>query len=669
MKLNGRVALVARVLVLILVLVALYWQDLTLVANEALKSDLATHIISIPILLAYVLFRVRKTFTESASLRTVKLRSREAILLKDVTGGLLCLLAYIIKWYGAYTFIPLELHIISLPIFTAGITLLIFNPQTLRTLLFPITFLIFLTPPPLEYAQKVGSALATFSSQAAYNVLKTLNLPVTLTSTYVSPVINLTTPSGAEIPFAIDIACSGLYSLIGFIIFATFTAYIARGPIQKKLALLALGFPIIYAMNTLRITLTVIIGYYSGPNLALNIFHLFGGWALIFIGTLILLTLAEKVLKIQIFTKTSETCLHENTEEHLCIDCGKILTSTLNKLRRTETVKLALIIAITISLAFIQVPVIALTEGAAEVFIQKTTGEQINSKILPEVESYDLRFIYRDTDFEKISGQNASLMYQYRPQNRSEQPIWVGLEIGPTKACLHPWETCLITWPQTQGQEPEVTQLDLRDIHLIENPPLSARYFAYKNNDSNVTQVILYWYTRATFKTVEGYQHKWTKTSVIEYTNDPQGYLVAEEEILPIAKTVANYWKPITTWSWMALAIAENGPILIIITLTMISATAILYYYTETKRRNHAKRAYNRISDQKERHILDAVKAIKKERANGSQIALKYREITGNDIDIYELHEKLEEAERSGLVTRKLVSIHDEPYLNWRTSF
>ena len=112
-------------------------------------------------------------------------------------------------------------------------------------------------------------------------------------------------------------------------------------------------------------------------------------------------------------------------------------------------------------------------------------------------------------------------------------------------------------------------------------------------------QQVLYWYTRATFKTLEGYQYKWTKTSVIEYTNDPQGYLVAEEEILPLAKTVANYWKPITTWSWMALTIAENGPILIMITLTIISVTVILYYYTEINRRNHAKRAYNRISDQK----------------------------------------------------------------------
>ena len=63
------------------------------------------------------------------------------------------------------------------------------------------------------------------------------------------------------------------------------------------------------------------------------------------------------------------------------------------------------------------------------------------------------------------------------------------------------------------------------------------------------------------------------------------------------------------------------------------------------------------------------MKAIEKGQANGLKVASKYREITGKDIDIYELHEKLEEAERSGLVTRKLVSIHDEPYLSWRASF
>ena len=230
--------LVIKSLAAVLIPTTLYWQDLSIVINEALNSDLATHILAIPFILTYILYRIRRTFIASASTNFSNLSHSRPVFFKEITGTLLCILAYLIKWYGSYTFQPLYYHIATLPIFIAGIILIIFNTQTLKTLLFPIAFLFFLIPPPVTLAQEAGSALATFSSQAAYNFLKIIGLPVSLLYAYGSPIIYLNTSSGIEIPFAIDIACSGLYSLIGFIIFATFAAYIVREPIQKKLIIL-----------------------------------------------------------------------------------------------------------------------------------------------------------------------------------------------------------------------------------------------------------------------------------------------------------------------------------------------------------------------------------------------------------------------------------------------
>ncbi len=62
----------------------------------------------------------------------------------------LCAVAILVYWYGSYTFIPLEYHMFTLPFLTAGLTLLLFNFQTLKQLLFPIAFLTFLAPPPVE---------------------------------------------------------------------------------------------------------------------------------------------------------------------------------------------------------------------------------------------------------------------------------------------------------------------------------------------------------------------------------------------------------------------------------------------------------------------------------------------------------------------------------------
>lgn len=671
MELSNRTGLGIKFAIAFLSPMILYWQDLTIILNEALHNEILTHILIIPLLLTYILYRIRTTLFAVASNQYITPTSNKLHIIKNITGILICLLAYLLKWFGSYTFLSLEYHIISLPIFVAGIIIIIFNFQTLRTLLFPIAFLIFLIPLPIEQAQKAGSALATLSSQVAYNVLKTMGLNVSLLNIYGSPVIYLNTPSGVEIPFAIDIACSGLYSLIGFVIFAVFAAYIVREPLQKKLTILALGLPLIYGLNILRIILIVLLGRYSGPTLALNIFHLFGGWTLILISTLLLLTIVEKVLNIQIFGSSPETCTHsiKNEDESYCFDCGMMLITTQDNFSMTDVVKFTLILAITISLILVQVPTFALAEGPTEVFKQKATEVQTITKILPDVEGYKVDFIYRDTEFEKISGQNASLMFQYLPESESKPTIWVGLEIGTTKSCLHSWEICLVTEPLKRVGEPRVTQLDLRDIHLLNNPPITARYFAFQEKESNYTQVILYWYTRSIFKIGSEYQQKYSKISVIEYTYNPQEYKNIEAELLPIAKAIAEYWQPVINWSWIALAIAENGLILITITGVLLIGTMITFFYLERNKRREARRVYNQISDFEERQILEAIKTFIKESPNESWTTSKLSETSGKDIDTEKLHKKLVEAEKAGIIERKIININDKPYLRWKLNF
>ena len=170
--------------------------------------------------------------------------------IKDIIGIILCAIAYAVKWYGSYTFLPVEYHILSLPLFISGLTIIIFNFQTLRVLIFPIAFLIFLLPPPLNIIQILGSNLSVFSSQASYAITKSTGIPVDLSFYYDSPIIYLTTSSGQEISLTIDVACSGLYSLIGFALFAFFLAYITRGPLKNKALTLLTGFPVIYLLHT-----------------------------------------------------------------------------------------------------------------------------------------------------------------------------------------------------------------------------------------------------------------------------------------------------------------------------------------------------------------------------------------------------------------------------------
>jgi exosortase/archaeosortase family protein len=223
--------------------------------------------------------------------------------------------------------------------------------------------MLLLIPPPLQYAHQVGSYLSTYSSQQAFNILSFLGQPVRLGFDYGSPIIYLKV-STTEIPFAIDVACSGLYSLLGFFVFAIFISYISRGPILRKLFIFLLGMPIIYSMNILRIIIIILIGHYVGPTQALNIFHLLGGITLLLVSTIFMLSITEKFLGIKLFTKPETICNHYGFNG-LCDKCGMIVDVPIIKHTKIDSYKGVLIIFLLLISLTIQVPVIALTQGAA----------------------------------------------------------------------------------------------------------------------------------------------------------------------------------------------------------------------------------------------------------------------------------------------------------------
>ena len=649
----------------------IYFQDLKIIANEALNSELSTHIIALPFILSYILYRLRYVFTASTVEPSKNSNKLNFIRVDTILGILLCTLAYLIRWYGSLSFIPLEYHIVSLPIFVTGLILIIFNVQTLRTIIFPVAFLLFILPPPIESALRIGAILSIESANVAHQILSFFGLPVNLLFEFGTPVISLITASGSLMSFVIDIACSGLYSQIGLLVFSTFFAYISRGSLTRKIMVFLMGIPVIYGLNILRISLIILIGYYAGYEQALKIFHLFSGWILLFIGTTIILYLAEKIFKTSLLTAPLEKCNHDIQENDgkNCLQCGKILEITPHKLNKTDILKIISIILVTFYILSIQVPVFSLTSGYAGVFNNSTSSVESIKNVLPDIEGYQLNFVYRDREFEKISGQNASLMYRYTSSMISDPTVWVGLELSPVKGNLHSWEVCLISWPERYGAGPRVDKVALRDIHLIENPPLSARYFSFVQKDSNTTQVILYWYTQSVFQTEKGPIKMWSKISVIEYAEKPEYYGIAEKDILPVAQAIADYWYPISTWSGIGLGIAENVPILIGIT-TLVIVTVTLYdTYLIIDGKKKSRELYNNIEDYEDRAILSALKSTEKSYMKKTEIVEKYKDKTRNEIDLDTLNDKLKKAEELGIIKVFVLNEDDRPYVSYKLNF
>ena len=669
-----RIALAIKIGTVVAATIALFSQDLIMIFNDAFRSEITSHILAVPFIFAYIIYRKRKMLRAVVPLDAQN-QPKETKHLPTIAGILLFTIAILLYWYGSYTFTPLEYHALALPIFTAGLTLIIFNYQTLRQLAFPIAFSALLMPPPSEILYGLGATLSVISAEASNTIINALGITSTLLSEYGNPIVQIQRANGTTIPFEINIACSGVYSLIGFIIFALFVTYIIRDKLWKKATIFAIGLILIYILNIARITIILLIGYGYGEELALQIFHLLGGWTLIFLGTLLLLTITEKILKarISIKSKAFPPCPQCNPKpsktQNFCLACGKLLRHREVKLKGRDIAKIAATAVAVSLLLSIQVPVFALTQGPPEIIMQTPIGEQAPTQILPQIQGYTLKFVYRDTNFEQIAKQDASLIYAYVPINETEETIRIALEITSTRSSLHGWEVCLITWPQTHGYQPKVTQLDLRDIQILENPPIIARYFVFQYTQINQTQVVLYWYEKSVFQTNTTSQQKHVKISVIALPNSPETIPEIEDQLATIAKAIAQYWQPIKTWTYIAILASQHGDKLTIITVALLAAVTALYAFERRKKRKKNANVYRKLS-KPSRQIIDAIHETEKKNITTlNNIAIAYQNITGQPIDKEKLLHELSAIEKTGITESVVANRNDEPTLVWNTQF
>jgi exosortase len=665
-------AISLKALAIALAVTAFYYQDLSVVFTDGLQNETANYVLVIPLLFIYLLYRKRKMLRATIPIQPPT-QTRNTKHLATLSGILLCATAVILYWHGSYTFTPLEIHMLILPIFTAGLVLTLFNPQTLRQLLFPVAFLIFLAPPPLEILRVLGSTLSVISSEASNTIVGVLGIHSTISSILGVPAITVTQANGTLLPpFLVDISCSGIYPMIGFFLFAALVAYVARDKTWKKATVFLVGLPLIYLLNIVRLSSMLVIGYYYGDQLALQLFHLLGGFVLIILGTLLVLVIAEKLFKTRIFDRAqplqpcTECGLSEEENRNYCGHCGRLLKYPSAKLRRSDIVKIAAVAVALMILISFQAPVIALTQGPAQITIQTPAGEQGNTLILPQVQGYLLSFVYRDTNFEKQAGQDASLLYVYNPESPTRKSVFVAVEIASTTLSLHPWEVCLITWPKGLGYRPPAEQIDLRDIQILENPPTTARYFAFNLTDNNATQLVLYWFETSTFKVNDTAEQKHVKISLITYPNNATDVAQEEKTLLPFATAIANYWQPIKVWTQVALTFSQNGMILAAATVTLLTCTTLFYIFEETRDRKAKTNIYNKLPEGDKR-IIDTVSQQKKTSLSTLEnIAFAYQKSTHTQIEQQALFEKLIQAEETRIVTRQVISQQDEPVQVWK---
>ncbi|UCE28990.1 MAG: hypothetical protein JSV85_06960, partial [Candidatus Bathyarchaeota archaeon] len=306
------------------------------------------------------------------------------------------------------------------------------------------------------------------------------------------------------------------------------------------------------------------------------------------------------------------------------------------------------------------------------------------AEILPEeVDDFSLKFIGRAPgNYTKLPGLDELLYYIYLPRNSSEEKlqVMVNVDIAKSWSVFHSWQVSLISWPETHGYMPRATQIHdestrPRKVSLLDNPPIVGLFSAFRDPklSSNLTLVVLELgpvelREDALSNSTSVSEQSYGKITIYTLTNHPEHFYDIEDVLLLFGEAVVNYWRPLESWQEIALTLSHNGISLMAITTALLMATLALAFLKRREQENSNLNSYQKLASKQERSILQAAhQASRDAKPTTSEIAGIYQKITGSPIETHHLLEKLEEAEKTGLVEKDIGGPEDEPILTWKS--
>lgn len=168
---------------------------------------------------------------------------------------------------------------VSLLVILAGLVLYLLGREHLKTVAFPILYLLFMIPPPEIVFNAIAFPLQLFAARVATATLQVMDIPVLREGNLI--ILASTTLEVAE-------ACSGIRSLITLLALATTFAYFTQNGILRQAVLVVSSVPIAIVANASRVAGTGTLAHFYGDRVAQGFFHTFSGWLIFLVGTVLL---------------------------------------------------------------------------------------------------------------------------------------------------------------------------------------------------------------------------------------------------------------------------------------------------------------------------------------------------------------------------------------------
>jgi exosortase/archaeosortase family protein len=178
-----------------------------------------------------------------------------------------------------------RLDLLSLPLFVAGAIAIAFGVRMLWRLRLPVAFLLLAWPPPYTlWLNGLLLDVTNLTLSALHAVIRLLPLAVPIPVSDGS-LFQLSHGSSTFI-LSVASACSGVNSVLGFLLVGAAATALVRGPRGLKLLWLILGMALIWSLDVVRIILIFAAADMWGENFAIDVLHPFVGLLFFSLGVL-----------------------------------------------------------------------------------------------------------------------------------------------------------------------------------------------------------------------------------------------------------------------------------------------------------------------------------------------------------------------------------------------
>lgn len=227
---------------------------LRVLADQCQEDSNNSHIAFVPFISAYLIWQARSKLAalpESSSGRGL------AVLLVGLS-------LYLLGQIG-------QMQVVSnLAIALSAVGLIWYNlgDAKARSIAFPLFFLLFVVPMPNALVTLVSFPLQLFATAVSANAMDAIGIPVLREGNMLY---------FAHTQLEVAEACSGIRSMMAFLMLGALFAYLTRGRAGRRLLLVALAVPLAVVMNILRVTGTGILAYAYDDRIARGFLHEFSG--------------------------------------------------------------------------------------------------------------------------------------------------------------------------------------------------------------------------------------------------------------------------------------------------------------------------------------------------------------------------------------------------------